>query len=84
MRPPICAICHKRFRAAGTAGGRITFLLTEEEAERKKRMIERRMKGHPPGLEWFCEDHIELARKYKHLTKAEAKQEIKKELAEEN
>ncbi|MEL6255062.1 MAG: hypothetical protein AAFR87_23845 [Bacteroidota bacterium] len=41
-------------------------------------MKEKKMVGHPPGYYWFCEAHIEKARKYKHLYWSEAKELILK------
>jgi len=51
MRPPICAVCHKRF---SEGGGLLSFTLTDEEKEEKKRFDQPGFVGHPPGLEWFC------------------------------
>ncbi len=78
MRPPICAICRKRFSPRKANGsGLVYFKLSEEEKARNDRMKEKRMKGHPSGREWFCEEHYSIAQKYNHLTRGEAIPEIK-------
>ena len=79
MRPPICAICRKRF-SPRTEGESISFPLTEEEQKQKKFMKINRRIGHPPGLEWFCNKHLTVAKKYKHLHRKEALTAIKAEL----
>jgi len=80
MRPPICAICRKRFSPSQTEGGLVYFKLTEEEEASNNRMKERRMIGHPKGREWFCEEHRSLAEAHKHLTQKEAITIIKKHI----
>ncbi len=52
MRPPICAVCNIRFSA--TDGGMVRFADFTPLPEGRV--------GHPNGLEWFCEAHIEPAR----------------------
>ncbi|MBN1186393.1 MAG: hypothetical protein JXB49_29225 [Bacteroidales bacterium] len=79
MRPPICAICEKDFRAKEKQGGGIQFKLSEDDKEHNRRMEEKGFTGHPAGFEWFCIKHIRIARKYKHLTWAEARPLIKNE-----
>lgn len=79
MRPPICAICHKDFRRSTSEGGGVRFKLTEKDKAHNQRLKENLMVGHPAGYEWFCEDHIEAAKKYKHLTWGEARTKIKEE-----
>ncbi len=69
MRPPICAVCNKRF---SEGGGLIQFKLSETDKERKKLFDQPGFVGHPPGLEWFCSEHINEAKKLKHLTLPEA------------
>ncbi|MBN2890738.1 MAG: hypothetical protein JXL97_02635 [Bacteroidales bacterium] len=69
MRPPICAICDKDFY---DEGGMVQFALTEKDKENLKRFEEPGFVGHPPGLEWFCEEHIKEAKSLSHLTLPEA------------
>lgn len=69
MRPPICAICDKDFYFQG---GLVQFALSEKEKEEMKRFEEPDFVGHPPGLEWFCGEHIEAAKSLSHLTISEA------------
>lgn len=78
MRPPICVICENDFRH-DTEGGLLSFQLTEKEKENNKRFEESGFVGHPDGLEWFCEKHHKMAKKYQHLTLAQAIQKIKEE-----
>ena len=77
MRPPTCAICKKDFRGNIKSGGRVYFALTEKEKERKAEMKEKGMVGHPPGLEWFCGDHIEIAKRFSRWNRVEALRTIK-------
>lgn len=77
MRPPICAICKKRF--APSDGGKVYFKETEEQKEYNKRFDEPGFVGHPSHLEWFCEDHIEAAKELKNLSSTEAIKELKKD-----
>lgn len=78
MKPPLCSICRKKFSPSKSGGSGVYFKLTKEQQAEKDRMKERRMIGHPPGYHWFCENHIEKARKYKHLHWSEAKSHILK------
>lgn len=72
MRPPICAICHKDFRADLGKGGTVSFKPTESDKSYNEKIRKRRMVGHPPNLEWFCNKHLKIAEKYKHLNRSEA------------
>lgn len=72
MRPPICRICFARFSPSSTEGGLVYFKLSQEEVAFNQRMKEQRKVGHPAGREWFCEQHIEKAKTFKHLTLKEA------------
>ncbi|MEL6926755.1 MAG: ribosome maturation factor RimM [Bacteroidota bacterium] len=76
MKPPICAICRKRF-APRTGGNLVYFKLTEEEQEKLDRMKARRIIGHPPGRVWFCSDHYDAAMALKHLSAREALRQMK-------
>jgi hypothetical protein len=75
MRPPICAICHKRFKTSD--GGLVHFKETEEDKVFNLKFKTTRMVGHKRALEWFCGEHIAVARKHKHLIWREAKPLIK-------
>jgi len=77
MKPPICAICDRDFRTAISEGGLVQFTLTPSETEKYINMKDSKISGHPAGLEWFCKDHIEAAKKYKNLTKTHALRIIK-------
>lgn len=75
MRPPVCAICGKKF---GDTGGLVTFKKTELDTAWDKRMEQPGMVGHPPYMEWFCEEHLQQARDLSHMTKPEAMGIIRK------
>ncbi len=77
MRPPICTICKKRF--APREGGKIFFKESEEDKKYNERFKKPGFVGHKRGLEWFCPKHIDTAKKYKHLTAAEAIPKIKED-----
>ena len=73
MRPPICAICRKDFRSNSKEGGLVSFKETDEDKVYNLRFKTNKIVGHKRALEWFCGNHIETARKHKHLTWSEAK-----------
>lgn len=72
MRPPICAVCDKDFRANYNEGGLLSFQLTEKDKEILKKFDQNGFIGHPPAKEWFCSEHFEEAKKLTHLTLPEA------------
>ncbi len=76
MRPPICYSCRKRF-SPSKEGGKVRFKLSEEDKVYNKRFEKEGFVGHPKGLEWFCEKHIEKAKSLKHLTIKEASSLLK-------
>jgi hypothetical protein len=45
-------------------------------------MIAKRMVGHKKGLEWFCQDHLPVAKKYSHLSYSDAIKQIRNEIKE--
>ena len=69
MKPPICAICNKRFSGEG---GLIYFEETDEDIAFNKRIKQAGFVGHPSNAFWFCENHIISASKYSEITKTEA------------
>ena len=72
MRPPICDICGKRFDPE--RGALVAFKMTSEDRAWKRRAeSEPRFVGHPPWLQWFCEEHAEFFKAHSQLTFAEAK-----------
>ena len=83
MRPPICAYCHRRNSEEKVTFRTVMFALTSEEKAFNDRMIANRMVGHKKGLEWFCEDHLAVAKKYKHLHYRDAMTQIRKDIKEE-
>lgn len=70
MKPPICCICDKHFDI--NEGGLVQFKMTENDKLQAERLKQDGFIGHPPAKKWFCSDHIELAKKYSHLTFSEA------------
>ncbi|MHA1277427.1 MAG: hypothetical protein ACTSQI_20325 [Candidatus Helarchaeota archaeon] len=66
MRPPICAICGKRFDPS--KGKLIYFMRRPSDEEWHKTMKEKHLVGHPPEAEWFCENHYKRALELQHLT----------------
>jgi hypothetical protein len=73
MKPPICAICGKRFDP--TEGKLLSFRLTEKDLQwQKHAKITPGFVGHPPWLEWFCADHAQLFEPLLALSLAEAMQ----------
>lgn len=84
MRPPICGICNKSNRRDEVKCRLVTFALTQEEKAFNQRMIDNRMVGHKKGLEWFCQEHVQIAKKYSHLTLREAFKAIRLELNQDD
>jgi len=83
MRPPICAVCGKRFFPTGDdskGGGLIYFVERESDIEWRKHMKEIGGVGHPPNAEWFCAEHYPIAVKYQNLTIDKAWEKINEEL----
>lgn len=79
MRPPICFICKKRFDPRKTEGGLVYFKLSKEEAKHNERFKKEGFVGHPEGREWFCEKHIQLAKRSKNSTLGDLRQKIRDE-----
>jgi len=71
MRPPICAICGKKWVCV-----LIEFKMSDEGREFEEK-AKRGFVGHPPDSEWFCFGHAMIARKYAHLHLDEAMERIR-------
>jgi hypothetical protein len=52
----------------------VQFAITSAEQAELKRFEQPGFVGHPPGLEWFCEQHLAGARSLCHLTLGQALQ----------
>lgn len=78
MKPPRCAVCEKRFFAK-KEGDLVSFKLTDEQKLKKQEMQQKGHVGHPVGKLWFCNEHLQLAKKYSHLTVIEAFKEIRED-----
>lgn len=76
MRPPICAICHKDFRNDLNTGGSVQFKVSPKDSAYNEQMKAEKWVGHPKGLEWFCDKHLNIAQKYSQLTWKEARLKI--------
>ncbi len=79
MRPPICAVCQKRFNP-GKKSGLISFSLSHAEKIENLKFETPGYVGHPKGQEWFCEKHYHIAEKYQSLPLQEALPLIKEEI----
>lgn len=79
MKPPICEICDKRITEKENAG-LVYFQKTDADKEWDRKCKEEGFVGHPPYVEWFCEEHYPIAKKYCSLTRWEAMTAIKKEI----
>ena len=66
MEPPICNVCHKKFDF-----DRYYEEYLVEFADYKE-PSEDAEAHHPVGQLWFCERHIQSARRLHHLTSREA------------
>lgn len=80
MRPPICAICDADFIEVPETGDGIYFALSDIDEQYNKKLEPTGIVGHPAGFEWFCNKHLKIAVKYKHLTLAEALECINNEI----
>lgn len=67
MRPPICAVCHREFSLS--EGDTVRF------ADYKP--LPEGTVGHPDGLEWFCEVHLEAAERLRDLPSGKAIRRIR-------
>jgi len=79
MKPPICVICGKRF-VPSEGGDIVYFKKTDNDIKWIEEIEETGKVEHPPYAEWFCLEHLSLARKYEHLPIREALKKIKEEL----
>jgi len=66
MKPPRCAICHKRFGLE--EGGLVYFAKRSSDIEWEERMKRTGGVGHPPYAEWFCDQHLPRAKELSNLT----------------
>ncbi len=79
MKPPICVVCDKDLKENSIfdektekISGLLTFKKIESDYEFDRRVREENIIGHPPYVEWFCEDHYIEAKKLIHLPRKEA------------
>ena len=75
MKPPICAICNKRFNLQD--GGLIYFSMRPSDYEWDKRREKSGKVGHPPYAAWFCGEHYEKAKELGNLKIDKAMSQIK-------
>ena len=79
MRPPICAICDKDLDVG--EGGLVYFAKRPSDVEWDEEMERLDRVGHPPYVEWFCNQHLPRARELKHLTIDKAFETLMKEFS---
>jgi len=80
MKPPICSYCRARFDPFKTKGTTLSFAISAEDEADNQRWRESRRPGHPKGLHWLCEAHVDIARELTHLHWPEARAEITRKL----
>ena len=66
MRPPICCVCGKDMDSPND-GGLIYFKKRKSDVKWDKKMKRIHGVGHPPYAEWFCQEHYDIAIKFKDL-----------------
>ena len=71
MRPSLCIICYRDVREQHELE---YYLLKFKDYQ----PLPSDMVGHPKWLEWFCQDHIGLAKWFTHLNTEDAVKEIAK------
>jgi hypothetical protein len=79
MIAPVCDICEE-----GKDGGFLQFRVIAQKEIEFNELLEKEpeMEGHPYGNRYFCTEHLEIAKKYCHLTYAgEASDLIIQEIA---
>jgi hypothetical protein len=86
VMPPICTVCHRDWRDRVKSGeideddfGYDTVWFGGGPPPRMRDGYQ----GHPPGLYWFCDEHLPLAKARQHLRAGEAFAEIEALLADE-
>jgi len=70
MRPPICDFCDRDCREHPELEFGLVSFRDREQLEQP---------GHPEGLLWFCQDHLERARELSHLDSHEALTRMREE-----
>ncbi len=75
MRPPICAICGKRFFDT-EKGGLVYFAKRKSDKKFAKKLKKKGFVGHPTWAEWYCEKHYPEAKKLSHLTIDKAREKL--------
>jgi hypothetical protein len=75
MKPPVCNLCGKPAwdETGPRRGDSVEFANYKPYSVGEDVSI-----GHPAGLEYFCDSHIDAARKLVHLSDAEALTELRK------
>lgn len=76
MRPPECCICEKMLEGESD-GGLLSFVKSPSDLDWDKKAEEPGFIGHPPYLEWFCQEHYEMAKQYQNMILREALKKIK-------
>ncbi|MHA1488831.1 MAG: hypothetical protein ACTSRI_04155 [Promethearchaeota archaeon] len=76
MRPPFCRICDKKLVDMEN-GGLIYFKKRSSDKKWDKKMKKKKMNGHPPYADWFCNEHYQKANELKYLTIDKAMEALK-------
>mgnify|MGYP001792006470 CR=1 FL=1 len=76
MKPPICAVCGKRFSPGKEEDGGMTVKFADYKP------LPERMVGHPKGMVWVCSEHLAEARSRTNLPTAEAIKQIREASSE--
>ena len=71
MRPPECARCGEGFDPSD-GGATVEFRRTAASELWHERAEQEGFVGHPPNLEWFCNQHLSRALELRELSLAEA------------
>ena len=58
MKPPICAVCG----VLGGGGAAVQFPVDPAERAAWDQFVESGGVGHPPGLVWYCGEHLAQGR----------------------
>jgi len=72
MRPPICDLCGKDIDYKSNSSDYLIKFSDHEE-------LPPHTVGHPKGLLWFCDEHVNIASKLSHLSSTEALDVMRKE-----
>ena len=76
MMPPNCCLCDKGLET-GDECELVCFRRTAEQESWRAESDSRLFPDHPPDCEWFCKDHVEVARAFIDLDLKQALEAIR-------